>query len=72
MNYWLEDFKKPYWTTIDIFRVTKLVCNFRKSIEPSRIGGTKVPMDFNMIGKIFKLLMKEMEVSKWNHIMKIL
>jgi hypothetical protein len=29
-------------------------------------------MDFNVIVKIFKLLMKEMEVSKWNHIMKIL
>jgi hypothetical protein len=27
-------------------------------------------MDFNIIGKIFKSLMKEMEVSKWNHIMK--
>jgi hypothetical protein len=34
VNYWLEDFKKLNWTTIDIFQVTKLVCNFRKSIEP--------------------------------------
>lgn len=72
VNYWLEDFKKLNWTTIDIFQVTKLVCNFCKSIEPNRIGRTKVPMDFNVIVKIFKLLMKEMEVSKWNHIMKIL
>jgi hypothetical protein len=41
VNYWLEDFKKLNWTTIDIFQVTKLVCNFRKSIEPNRIGRTK-------------------------------